>query len=431
MRSAILLPMLHIELMIFFLVGYLAIVFEKFLHVNKSAVALVMAVLCWLLFLGDSHALLSSTLMAEQIYDVAQIIFFLLAVMIIVELVDSHHGFKMVTDLIYSSSKRKMLWFLIVISFFMSAVLDNLTTMIVIASLLRKMVPNAKDRWLMGSIVLITVNAGGAWTPIGDVTTTMLWIHDRITTWETVRSLFVPSVVNALVAGLIGTWLIKGENKKIEGQLIIQKMEPGAKRVFCLGLLSLLLIPFWKAVLHVPPFMGALMGLGLLWLATDIMHFSYGEERWHLRVTHVMTKIDMSGILFFLGILLAINALQSAGLLTEFASLLEKLIPSSNSIAVVIGLISAVIDNVPLVAASMGMYDLQQFAQNSSFWQLLAYAAGTGGSVLIIGSAAGVVFMGIEKVDFLWYMKKISWIALIGYFAGIAVYLLMYPLLYT
>ena len=417
--------MLHIELIIFFLIGYIAIIFEKFLHVNKAAVALVMSVLCWLLYFGDAHELLVTSVLAEQIYDVAQIIFFLLAVMVIVELIDSHNGFKMVTDLIYTSSKRRMLWFLIVISFFMSAMLDNLTSMIVVASLLRKMVSDSKDRWLMGSIVVLAVNAGGAWTPIGDVTTTMLWIHDRITTWATIKALFIPSAVNVLVSGLIATFMLKGENKRIEGHFHIQPMEPGARRVFCLGLGSLLMVPVWKAVLHMPPFMGALIGLGLLWLITDIMHFRYGEGRCHLRVLHVLTKIDMSGIFFFLGILLAIDALQTAGLLAKFAHLLDSTVPSANLIAIVVGLISAVIDNVPLVAATIGMYDLQQFQTDSQFWQLIAYAAGTGGSILIIGSAAGVVFMGIEKVDFLWYLRKISWIALIGYFAGIGAYMLM------
>ncbi len=420
--------MLHTELIIFFSIGYLAIIFENFLHVNKAAVALVMSVVCWLLYFGETQTMISSVAMAEQIYDVAQIIFFLLAVMVIVELVDSHHGFKMVTDLIYTSSKRKMLWYLIIISFFMSAMLDNLTSMIVVASLLRKMVKEAKDRWLIGSVIVLTVNAGGAWTPIGDVTTTMLWIHDRITTWETMKFLFIPSVVNALVAGILATFMIKGKNGE-EGHFHVQPMEPGARRVFFLGLTSLLMIPVWKAFLHVPPFMGALIGLGLLWLITDIMHYRFGEERWHLRVTHILTKIDMSGIFFFLGILLAIDALGTAGLLQKLAEFLQKTVPSQNITAVIIGLISSVVDNVPLVAATMGMYDVQTFPVDSVLWQLIAYAAGTGGSILIIGSAAGVVFMGIEKVDFIWYMRKVSWIALIGYFAGIGAYLLMYPIL--
>ncbi|MFN0065562.1 MAG: sodium:proton antiporter NhaD [Chlamydiales bacterium] len=421
--------MLHLELLIFFGVGYLAIIFEKFLHVNKSAIALVMAVVCWLLFFTDTGQMISTEAMAEQIYEVAQIIFFLLSVMIIVELIDSHHGFKLITDLIYTSSKRKMLWFLLGISFFMSALLDNLTSMIVVISLLRKMIPQQRDRWLIGSVIVIAVNAGGAWTPIGDVTTTMLWINNKITTWQTIKTLFFPSVVCVFISGLIATFVIKGENEKISGSFRLQKMEPGARRVLCLGILSLIMIPVYKAVLHLPPFMGALLGLGMLWLITDLIHFRFGEERWHLRVLHVMTKIDISGIFFFLGILLAIDALATAGMLRGFAIWLESVVPNQGWVAVIIGLISSVIDNVPLVAATMGMYDMASYPIDSKLWQMIAYAAGTGGSILIIGSAAGVVFMGMEKVDFLWYARKVGWIALIGFVSGLVTYLLLYPVL--
>ncbi len=419
--------MLHIELLIFFSIGYLAIVFENFLHVNKAAVALVMGVVCWILFFADQQGVIA-TGMSEQISDVAQIIFFLLAAMIIVELIDSHHGFKLITDIIYSSSKRKMLWFLVGMSFFMSAALDNLTSMIVVASLLRKMVRNTHDRWMFGSIIIIAVNAGGAWTPIGDVTTTMLWINDKITTWETIKFLFIPSVVCCLVSTAIASFLIKGEHEQGHGHLSIP-MEPGARRVLFMGIGALIMVPVWKATLGLPPFMGALIGLGLLWLVTDIIHFRYGEERWHLRVVHVMTKIDTSGILFFLGILLAIDALTTAGLLQRFANFLQEHIPNQNYVATLIGLLSSVVDNVPLVAATMGMYSMETYPTNDQLWQLIAYAAGTGGSILIIGSAAGVAFMGIEKIDFIWYMKKIAWIALIGYFAGLITFLLLHPLL--
>lgn len=421
--------MLSIELGIFFAVGYLAIIFERFLHINKAAIALIMAVICWLLYFAGSTELISRAEMAEQISDVAQIIFFLLAAMVIVELIDSHHGFKLITDMLYTSSMRRMLWFLIGISFFMSAALDNLTSMIVMASLLKKMVKDPKDRWMLGSIVVIAVNAGGAWTPIGDVTTTMLWINDKITTWETIRSLFLPSVVNVLVSGLIATFIIKGSNAPSQSTFAMP-MQPGARRVLCMGVASLVMIPVWKATLGLPPFMGALIGLGALWLITDVIHYRYGEQRWHLRVTHVLTKIDTSGVLFFLGILLAINALAAAGILKDFAMALQHVAPNQNWVAVIIGLISSVVDNVPLVAATMGMYDMQTYPIDSSLWQLIAYAAGTGGSILIIGSAAGVAFMGIEKVDFIWYLKKISWIALAGYFAGIFTYFLLHPLLY-
>ncbi len=417
--------MLHLELLIFFVIGYVAIIFDKFLHVNKAAVALVMGVICWLIYFIGSQTTISSSVLAEQVYEVAQIIFFLLGVMVIVEIVDSHHGFKMVTDLIYTSSKRRMLWFLIGLSFFMSAVLDNLTSMIVVISLLRKMIPNVKDRCLIGSVVVIAVNAGGVWTPIGDVTTTMLWIHDKISTWETIKALFIPSVVCVVVSGLLATLFIKGENEKVSSSLHLVKMEPGAKRVFCFGFLSLIMIPAWKALLGIPPFMGALFGLGIIWLLTDIMHLRHGEKRLHLRVLHVLTKVDLSGIFFFLGILLAIDALGMAGLLAQFAAFLEHVLPNQNWVAMVIGLISSVVDNVPLVAATISMYDSAQFPMDSELWQLIAYAAGTGGSILVIGSAAGVVFMGMEKVDFFWYARKMGWIALIGYCAGFATYLLL------
>jgi NhaD family Na+/H+ antiporter len=420
--------MLHIELLVFFSLGYLAIIFENFLHVNKAAVALVMGVVCWILYYAAVHGGMTPGLMAEQLSDVAQIIFFLLAAMIIVELIDSHHGFKLITDMIYTSSKRKMLWFLIGISFFMSATLDNLTSMIVMASLLRKMVKSHKERWLLGSIIVITVNAGGAWTPIGDVTTTMLWINEKISTWQTIKVLFIPSVVCTVVSGLVATLMMKGENEPVPSSFHME-MQPGARRVFFMGVGSLVMIPVWKAALGLPPFMGALIGLGLLWLVTDLLHFKHGEKRWHLRVVHVMTKIDTSGILFFLGILLAIDALATAGLLQDLAQYLQTVLPDQSYVAILIGLISSVVDNVPLVAATMGMYDPSTYPMDSQLWLLIAYAAGTGGSVLIIGSAAGVAFMGIEKVDFIWYLKRIAWIALIGYFAGIASFFLFYPLL--
>ena len=418
--------MLYIELAIFFVLGYLAIIFEKFIHVNKAAIALVMAVISWVIYFAVTHGqAVSVTLFSEQISDVAQVIFFLLAAMVIVELIDSHGGFKLITDIIYTSSKRRMLWFLIILSFFMSAVLDNLTAMIVMVSLLRKLIPNKHDRWFFGSIIVITVNAGGAWTPIGDVTTTLLWINDKISTWAVMKTLFIPSVVNVAVTGLIATFMIKGKHAQ-ETKLSHLPMAPGAKRVLILGVLALVAIPMWKAALGLPPFMGALLGLGLLWLITDVIHFRYGEERWHLRVPSILSKIDTSGILFFLGILLAIDALAAAGMLKDFAEILGNWLPSESYVAVTLGLISSVIDNVPLVAATMGMYDPSTYPMNDHLWQLIAYAAGTGGSILIIGSAAGVAFMGLEKVDFLWYLKKVALLALAGYFAGVGTYFLLF-----
>ncbi|NGX61109.1 MAG: Na(+)/H(+) antiporter NhaD [Chlamydiae bacterium] len=423
------LTLLHWGLLIFFGIGYLAIIFEEFLHINKAAVSLVMGTVCWVLYFAGSDIPISGGALAEQISDVAQIIFFLLGAMVIVELIDSHNGFKFFTNMLYTSSRRHMLWFLIGISFFMSAALDNLTAMIVMVSLLRKLVREPKDRWMIGSIVVIAVNAGGAWTPIGDVTTTLLWINNKITTIETMKFLFIPSVVCTLVAGLLASWLIKGEAEPVHSEFHMP-MEPGARRVLFTGVGSLIMIPIWKGTIGLPPFMGALIGLGLLWLITDMIHFRHGEKRWHLGVLHILTKIDMSSILFFLGILLAIDALAASGVLKVFAEYLGVVFPNQYWVAALIGLLSSVVDNVPLVAASMGMYDMQTYPVDSQLWQMIAYAAGTGGSILIIGSAAGVVFMGMEKVNFLWYMRKISWIALIGYFAGLAAYLLLYPLLY-
>ena len=379
-----------------------------------------MGALCWLLFFVFLPADFSAMRIASQIYDVAQIIFFLLAAMVIVELIDSHHGFKLITDMLYTSSKRKMLWFLLGMSFFMSAMLDNLTTMIVMVSLLKKLFENKQERWLIGSLLVIVVNAGGAWTPIGDVTTTMLWINNKITTGMTIRSLFLPSLTCAVVAGLICSFFFKGNHQRTPSSLHVP-MAPGARRVLIMGIGALVLIPFWKSLFNLPPFLGAILGLGILWLTTDIIHYRHGEKRWHLRVVHILTKIDTSGILFFLGILLAVDALTEAGILKDFAIWLQGIVPSESGVALLIGLISSIIDNVPLVAATMGMYDNPN---DSPLWLMIAYTAGTGGSILIIGSAAGVAFMGLEKIDFIWYLKHISWIALISYLAGFAVYLI-------
>lgn len=418
--------MLYLSLITFFSLGYAFIIFEKMVRLNKAATALLMGVGCWVIyFLAKHDGAFTPQVLDGPVAAVAQIIFFLLAVMAIVELIDSHHGFKIVTDAIYTSSKRKTLWFVLLISFFMSSVLDNLTSMIVMASLLRKMIPDKEERWLLGSCVVIAVNAGGAWTPIGDVTTTMMWIAGTITTLATIKMLFLPSFVCMLVTGGIVTCLIRGEREHAVAPHQVQPMEPGARRVFFGGLLALITIPVWKGVLGLPPFMGALIGLGVLWLITDLIHFRHGDLRCHLRVPHILGKIDTSGILFFLGILLAVASLTEAGILKDFARFLDKVLPTQTYVAVFIGLISSVIDNVPLVAATFGMYDLATYPPDDPLWQLIAYAAGTGGSILIIGSAAGVAFMGIEHVDFLWYLRRISWIALLSYFAGIITYLLL------
>jgi NhaD family Na+/H+ antiporter len=404
-----------------FVVGYLAIIFEHNIKVNKTASALLMAVLCWMfLFLvsPDSHAL------GEKVNDVSQIIFFLMGAMTLVEVVDVHKGFKVITDLIQTNSKRKMLWIMGFITFFLSAILDNLTTTIVMISLLRKLVPEPKDRLVLGSMVVIAANAGGAWTPIGDVTTTMLWINGNITTLNVMKTLFIPSLVSLVVALLILGWNLKGTYPRAMQRAHEEEVEPGSRLVFYCGVGALVFVPIFKALTGLPPFMGILISLGALWLLTDILHAPH-ETRQHLRLPQILTRIDTSGVLFFLGILLCISALDVAGLLLHLAQFLNDTIGNLSVIVTLIGLISAVIDNVPLVAAGMGMYDMVTHPPDSYLWQMLAFCAGTGGSILIIGSAAGVAFMGLEKVDFLWYVKRVSLTALASYLAGVAAFMLI------
>lgn len=416
---------MQILMVTIFLAGYLAIIFEYYIKVNKTAAALLMAVLTWtILFLhGDRSVDLNMNALSEHVADVSQIIFFLLGAMTLVELIDSHRGFKIITDVIQTKSKRKMLWIIGFMSFFLSAILDNLTTTVLMVSLLRKLVPDSNDRLLLGATVVICANAGGAWTPIGDVTTTMLWIGGQVTTFPIMKALFIPSFCSMIITLFLLGFRLKGKYSTPFEMKPKQTKEPGAKFVFCAGVGGLIFVPIFKAFTGLPPFMGMLISLGILWLITDVMHHRY-ENRNHLRVPHVLTRIDTSGILFFLGILLAINSLETVGILKDLAVFLETNIKSLPLIATLIGIISAIIDNVPLVAATMGMYDIQVFTPDSSLWQMIAYCAGTGGSILIIGSAAGVALMGMEKVDFVWYMKKISLTALVGYLSGMVIYLI-------
>lgn len=413
-----------------FAIGYLAIIFEERIRVNKTAPALLMAVLTWVAlfdFTNISHHFLSERL-GEKINDICQIIFFLLGAMTIVELIDSHKGFKIVTDLIHTNSKRKLLWILGFTTFFLSAILDNLTTAIVIISLLRKLIPDQKERALLGCMVVIAANAGGAWTPIGDVTTTMLWINGNITTFNVMKALFFPSMICCIVALFLLSLQLKGKYPKVVKKAHEEKVEPGARAIFFSGIAVLISVPIFKTITGLPPFMGVLIGLGLLWVITDLLH-GQEESKKHLRVPYILTRVDTSGVLFFLGILLAVSALDVAGYLKTLANFLDTTFHDVTIIATLIGLLSAIIDNVPLVAAGMGMYDLAHYPVDSTLWQLLAYCAGTGGSILIIGSAAGVAFMTLEKVHFLWYLRKAGWIALCSYFAGIIVFLIQNSLL--
>ncbi|CAL5378961.1 unnamed protein product [Camellia sinensis] len=361
--------------------------------------------------------------------EVSEIVFFLLGAMTIVEIVDAHQGFKLVTDIITTRKPKTLLWVVGFVTFFLSSVLDNLTSTIIMVSLLRKLVPPSEYRKLLGAVVVIAANAGGAWTPIGDVTTTMLWIHGQISTVQTMKDLFIPSAVSLAVPLALMSLAseMNGKGQDSTNVLASEQMAPRGQLVFSVGIGALVFVPVFKAVTGLPPYMGMLLGLGILWILTDAIH--YGEsERQRLKVPQALSRIDTQGILFFLGILLSVGSLEAAGILRELANYLDAHIPNVELIASTIGVVSAIIDNVPLVAATMGMYDLTSFPQDSKFWQLVAYCAGTGGSMLVIGSAAGVAFMGMEKVDFFWYLRKVSGFAFAGYAAGIAAYLAVHNL---
>jgi NhaD family Na+/H+ antiporter len=417
----------HDILIAVFAIGYSAIILEFLIRVNKTAVALFMAVVCWLIyFVGDPQPLTTSmAFLNTHLSDVSQILFFLLGAMTMVELIDSHKGFNTFIHHLHTRSKRKMLWVTCFLAFFLSAVLDNLTTTILMISILRKLIPHKKERFLFSCMVIVAANAGGAWTPIGDVTTTMLWIGGQITSMKVITELFMPSLVSMLFPLIVYTFTLKGEFPKSEIDFRDEPLEPGAHLVFYLGIALFLFVPLFKAVTGMPPFMGMLIALAIMWLVTDIMHHRY-EQRHHLRVPHILTKIDVSSILFFLGILLSVNALESTGILDGAAEWLNHNIGNEAIIATTIGIVSAIIDNVPLVAATMGMYDLQATPVDSPLWLMIAYAAGTGGSILVMGSSAGVALMGLEKVDFFSYFKKISLPVLIGYILGMLFYVFLF-----
>ena len=420
--------MYTIPIILIFIAGYLAITLEHPLKIGKTATALLMAVILWTFYtLGSGDMHLSSEKLAENLADVSQILFFLLGAMTIVEMIDAHKGFSAIIRWISTKNKVTLLWIVGFGTFFMSSMLDNLTSSIVMVTLLRKLLDDKKERMVFASIVIIAANAGGAWTPIGDVTTTMLWIGERITSWNIMKSLFIPSVIALVVPLVVQSFLIKGRINVSDNH--IEKhgaTEPYGKLILFMGIGSLIFVPVFKSITHLPPFMGILLGVGLMWLVTDIIHSSH-SERQHLRISHALTRIDISSVLFFLGILLAVGSLQSAGILKELAAGLDNMTSDKRIIIYIIGLLSAVVDNVPLVAAGMGMYDISLYPVDNSLWEMLAFCAGTGGSVLIIGSAAGVVVMGMEKIEFFWYAKRISLNALIGYSAGFLAYILMFP----
>jgi NhaD family Na+/H+ antiporter len=412
-----------------FVLGYVCIATENFIKINKTAIAILTGVLCWTLYIiSNAFPDVVSGKLIEHLGDIASIIFFLMSAMTIVELIDAHNGFEVITKLINTTNKRKLLWITAILAFFLSSILDNLTTTIVFITLLRKLVPDKKDRLIFASMVVIAANAGGAWTPIGDVTTTMLWIANRLTTSNIIMRLFLPSVVSLIIPLVLVSFTVKGNVTYSKDKATAKTTSASGfeqRLILFLGLGALLFVPVFKELTNLPPFMGILFGVGALWLVTEILHRKKEEDhKHHFSVNSALKRMDMPSVLFFLGILLAISALQVAGHLTQLSVVLDQKLHNLNLIAVSMGLLSAIIDNVPMVAATIGMYPLSQYPIDHSLWEMLAYCVGTGGSVLIIGSAAGVAAMGLEKIDFFWYMKKISLPALIGYFAGVGIYLI-------
>ena len=416
-----------------FVIAYAAIALEHPLKINKSGSALVGAGLLWTIYamsLGDAH--LVGEQLGESLMGTAQIVFFLMGAMTIVEVVDAHNGFDIITSRIKTTKLSTLMWLVGFVTFFLSAILDNLTATIVMISLMRKLLAKHEDRLFFAGIIVIAANSGGAWSPIGDVTTTMLWIGGQVTSLAIVKAVLLPSLVSMLVPLAIVAYVLRGQSVQAPvDELDYANTSSAFERnlMFGLGLGILVAVPVFKTVTHLPPFLGILFGLGILWIVGDLVHRNLDEaSRQSLTLVHAMSKIDMGSLVFFIGILLSVATLEHAHLLTTLAAWLDRTVGRQEVIVMIIGVASAIVDNVPLVAASMGMYSLAQYPADHFFWEFLAYCAGTGGSILIIGSAAGVAAMGLEKIHFLWYIKKISGLALVGYLAGAGVYLLQYQL---
>jgi Na+/H+ antiporter NhaD/arsenite permease-like protein len=446
-----------------FVIGYLLIALEHPIKINKTATALVTGVLCWTLFvLSDPPATLLqsehytsfihelesqaknfSTLSASQIHteyvaeslghhlnEIAQILFFLMGAMTIVELVDAHHGFRFITDRITTKNPKHLLWVVCWVTFFLSAALDNLTTTIVMISLIRKLIPNKEMRLFFAGMIIIAANAGGAWSPIGDVTTTMLWIGGQISAYGIIKSTFIPSIICMLIPLIYLNFTLKGslgvheDKAKADGHHVTS----GNLMLF-LGLAALISVPIFKTTTHLPPYLGMMLGLGILWIVSELINPDLDEAiRKQYTAAHALGRIDMPSVLFFLGILLAVGALQSMSTLGNFAEYLSHTLGDNRIIITLIGALSSIVDNVPLVAASMGMYSMETYPMDHMIWEYLAYCAGTGGSMLVIGSAAGVAAMGMEKIEFVWYLKRITLLAALGYLAGAITYLIIYSL---
>ena len=416
-------------IIIIFILGYLAIALEHVTKVNKAAPALITGVLCWTIYMtqsGDTEASVESLL--HHLGEISSILFFLLGAMTIVELIDAHDGFDIITEKIKTTNKRKLLYIISFLSFFLSALLDNLTTSIVMVSLCAKLIRDKEDRLWFASMIIIAANAGGAWSPLGDVTTTMLWIGGQITALNIIKTLIIPSIFVCLIPTLIIGYRFK--NKFIEKPLVCDsttKERRDGRIVLIAGIGGLLFVPVFKTVTHLPPFMGMMMVVGFMWIVTTLIHKKKEND---YDLAKALTKIDSPSILFFLGILLAVSALQSFGILGSLADTLNGTLKNDYLIGSTLGVLSAVVDNVPLVAAAQGMYDLSAYPMDHPFLVFLAFSTGTGCSAIISGSAAGVAVMGIEHISFGWYLKKICWIALVGFLAGIAVFLLQQQFLH-
>ncbi len=423
--------MISTLLIIVFVLGYTAIAFEHPLQINKAASALITGVLCWTIYILQSE---TTEIVSEELLHhlgaIASILFFLLGAMTIVELIDSHDGFDIITQKIKTTSKQQLLLIVTALTFFLSALLDNLTTAIVMISLCTKILNEKEDRLWFAGMIVIAANAGGAWSPLGDVTTTMLWIGGQITALNIMKQLILPSLVAAIIPAIIVSYRFSGKKlTAIPESVCTAKEKRDGRIILFAGVGFLLFVPAFKTVTHLPPFMGMMLALGLMWVLTTIIHKSKNQEvAEKYTVAKALQKVDTPSILFFLGILLAVSALQSYGLLKELATFLSSTLKNDYLIGVALGLLSAIVDNVPLVAASQGMYDLTAYPTDHPFWEFLALTTGTGGSAVIIGTAAGVAVMGIEQIDFMWYLKKIGWLALVGFAVGVAVFLLQLQL---
>lgn len=426
--------MLAAAIVVIFVIAYAAIALEHPIGINKSASALLGAGLMWTAYaIWSGDAALIDRQLSESVSSTAQIVFFLIGAMTIVEVIDAHNGFEVITSLINTRKQATLMWLVGFVTFFLSAVLDNLTTTIVMISLMRKLLDRQSDRLFFAAMIVIAANAGGAWSAIGDVTTTMLWIGGQITPIAIVKGTFLASLVNLVVPLLVVSTSLRGKIVEAPPRQTRAVSTSVFERnvTFFLGLGILIAVPAFKAITHLPPFMGILFGLGVLWTVGELIHRHKKEdEKKRLTLVHALTRIDMSSIVFFIGILLAVAALEHTHVLEMLAKWLDTTFGRLDVIVVLLGLLSAVIDNVPLVAASMGMYSLNHYPPDSFLWEFIAYCAGTGGSILIIGSASGVAAMGLEKIEFFWYVRRIAWLALLGYFGGVAAYIVQYWLLH-